>query len=172
MVACVYGRYDVAFMQSELLGDRLYRISPSIQIADHTLYRGIAVAALASTSRGLARLRHRRELRRCIAQLTRWSRNGPDFIHMVSFLRAEDARLRRDWSRADTLYLQTARAARAQEFIHNAAMAQERRAQLLFEKRRDTAGITALEDALALFGEWGARAKVAEIEQLRQKHIR
>ena len=168
MVLCTYGRYDLAFAQSERLGSRLFKVVPYVHVADHTFYRGLAAAALALAQHGQPRRRHARELARSRRLLRRWARSGPDFVHMLTLLDAEHARLRGNPARARALYEESARAARKQAFVHHAALAHERRAQTLLHERRETEAAAALRDAIALYESWGALPKVRSLEQLQR----
>jgi hypothetical protein len=87
---------------------------------------------------------------------------------MAGLLDAERARLRGDHARARSLYEQAAQRARRQDFIHHAALAHERRASMLTRLRRDTEAAQAVRATIALYQEWGARAKVAELAQQRR----
>ncbi len=165
MVLCVYGHYDRALAQSDLLGERLFRVVPFVHVPDHILYRGLAAAALAEDARGAVQRRYRRVLHRAQRRLRGWARHGPDFVHMVSLLDAERARLRGDPARARRLYEQSAQRARRQDFIHHAAFAHERRASMLLKLRRDTEAAQAMRATSALYEEWGALAKAAELAQ-------
>jgi hypothetical protein len=163
MVLCVYGHYERALAQSDLLGERLFRVVPFGHVPDHTFYRGLAAAALAENARGALQRRYRRVLRRSLRLLRGWARAGPDFVHMVGLLDAERARLRGDFTRARSLYEQAAQRARRQDFIHHAALAHERRASMLTKLRRDTEAAQAVRATAALYQEWGAVGKVAEL---------
>ena len=164
LVLCVYGHHELAFGQSEQMGGRLFRVVPYVHTADHTFYRGLAAAELASSARGMRRRRaYTRELRRSRARLRRWASGGPDFAHMVLFLDAERARLRGDLPRARQLYREAAQRARVQEFPHHAALAHERMALALGSERRERDAAAALRDAISLYESWGACAKAAEL---------
>jgi hypothetical protein len=163
LVLCVLGRHDLAFAQSEALGEKLFRIAPFVHIADHLFYRGLCAAVLASDGRGA---RYRRVLRRCRAELRRWARDGPDFVHMATFLDAEHARLRGNQRVARAAYERAAQEARQQQFPHHAALAHERRAAFLTSLRRETEASAALEEAVALYREWGATSKLAQLERV------
>ena len=165
MVLCIFERHDLAFAQSEALGERLFRIAPLVHVADHTFYRGIAAAALAEGAPRHRATRHRRVLHHSLRLLQRWARNGPDFVHMALLLEAERARLRGRHGVARLAYERAAEQARQQQFPHHAALAHERRAGMLGELRRETEASAALESAAGLYHEWGAAAKVAQIAQ-------
>jgi hypothetical protein len=165
LVLCVYGRHDLAFAQSEALGDRLVRLTPFVHIADHAFYRGLAGAALAGAEGAWSGRRHRRALERSLRSLRGWARHGPDFAHLMLFLEAERERLRGRVAWARSLYEHAAERAIQQEFAHHGALAHERRARMLLELRRETEACAALREAQALYMEWGALPKAEAITQ-------
>ena len=164
LVLCVFERHDLAFAQSEAIGERLFRVVPFVHVADHTFYRGLAAAALAADAPRRPASRHRRALVRCRKLLRRWARNGPDFVHMARLLEAEQARLRGRHDLARRTFEQAAREALDQQFVHHAALAHERRASLLLALRRETEAGAALQEAAALYRQWGATARAAQLE--------
>jgi hypothetical protein len=115
MVLCVYGRFDLAFAQSEALGERLFSLVPYIHVADHCFYRGLGAAELAGPANGAVRRRYRRALRESLRRLRRWAKGGPDFAHMVQLLEAEQARLAGNSRRARAFYEKAARRATEQD---------------------------------------------------------
>ncbi len=166
-VLCVYGRFDLAFAESEKLGDRLFRVVPVGHVVDHTFNRGLAGADRGGAGRHDAG-RYRRELRRALRKLRRWARHGPDFVHMAALLAAEHERLCGRSAGARALFEQAAQGARQQSFPHHAALACERRARMLAEQRREIEAASAFRDAIALYREWGAVPKADALAQERR----
>ena len=162
LVLCVHGRFAQAFAQSEALGARLHRISPFAHVADHTFYRGLAAAELATRAGLVARRRYTGALRGSLRLLRRWTRGGPDFAHMLLLLEAEQARLRGNSTPAAELYARAAERAEQQRFPHHAALAHERRAQLLAEGGDAAAAGAALREAGFRYRAWGAVARPPE----------
>jgi hypothetical protein len=105
------------------------------------------------------RRRYGRDLRASLRRLRTWAQGGPDFVHMVSILEAERARLQGKSDRAREHYLYAAERATAQDFLHHAALAHERRALLLGGLRREVKAENALAQAATLYEQWGARHK-------------
>jgi histidine kinase len=161
-----FDRHELAFAQSEALGERLFHVSPFVHIADHMLHRGIAAASLAPSERH-ARRRYRRILRSCRKLLHRYAKDGVDFQHMAWLLDAEHAAVQGHASAAQALYRRSAERAIAQTFPHHAALAHERRGRLLIALRRHTEAAKAFAEALALYREWGAQAKVEALDRER-----
>jgi len=162
MVLCIFGRFEELWQASERLGMRLFREAPYAHVPQHLLYRGIAAASLAAAS---ADSRHyRRALRQALRQLRQWAKFGPDFGHMQRLLAAENARLRGRTEHAHQLYEQAARAATTDAYPHHAALAKERRAEMLFQLRRETEARHLMGQAAALYRAWGATGKAQQLE--------
>ncbi len=162
LVLCIHGQHELAWRISEPAQVALFRRSPYVHVPHHILYRGIAAASLAeSTGKRI----YRRSLRRAVRLLERWATFGPDFPHMLLLLQAEQARVKRKLDRAYTLYEQAARGALSQEFVHHAALAKERRAELLLRSRRATDARESLRQAIQLYENWGASPKVSVLQE-------
>jgi len=157
LVLCVYGSFEALWRISELSQLALYRRSPYVHIPHHVLYRGIAAAELAEST---GKRSHRRALRRATKDLKRWVPFGPDFLHMFVLLQAEEARVAKRFDQAHLLYEQAVRGALAQDFVHHAALAKERRTALLLRSRRAREGREAVGQAIQLYERWGAGSKV------------
>jgi hypothetical protein len=151
------------------MSDRLFRAVPFVHLADHTFYRGLAAAELATRSRGHTRRAQRRALRESLRRLRTWAKAGPDFVHMSQLLEAETARLAGQVARARALYEQAVQRARQQEFPHHAALGHERRALMLLELRRGTEAAAALKEASGLYRHWGAEDKAEALSHERRK---
>ncbi len=155
LVLCVHGRHDLAFSLSRPL-EELVRSTPFVHVADHTFYRGLAAAELATHARGFERKGYRRTLNRAARWIRRICETGPDFLHMRLILEAELARLEGAHEAAVRLLMRAAMRAKDQDFVHHAALAYERAACMLLAKRRDTQAATMLQHAARCYNEWGA----------------
>ena len=104
-----------------------------------------------------------------IGRMQGWAENGtPDnFAHCHALMAAERARLAGDVDEALRLYEVSADAARKNEFIQHAAMAYELAGRCYIDRGQPRAARGYLEDALGMYGMWGAMAKV---EQLRGRY--
>jgi hypothetical protein len=159
---CFFGQYETAFSLSRLDGLESSRLGSCRM--DHTLFRGLAAAVLARRGRGRERWRLRRVFRTCLRTMRRYMRHAPDALHMTRLLEAEAARLEGASRRAVTLYQAAAQSAITAGYRHHAALAQERRADLLRELGRGTEERAALLQAIALYKTWGATAKVGQLQ--------
>jgi len=161
-------RFDLVFAESQKVWAQLFTVRPFIHVADHTFYRGVAAAVLATSARGRQRRTYRRALRRSRRLLEGWMRGGPDFAHMAWLLEAEEARLRGHATEARRLYEKSSQRAQLQNFPHHAALAHERRAHVLIDLRRMAEAEVGLFDAARSYREWGCRHKVEQLTQRRR----
>jgi hypothetical protein len=159
----VLNRPADAYAQSERLRD--VATMETIR-TDITFLRGLCAAGLARSA-GAGHRDLAGTLTQCLRQLAAWARQGPDFVHMAEILRAERAALRGRVDLARLHYASATRRAQQQGYVHHAALACEREAELLAQVRRDTEAALALERARSLYARWGARAKVARLERAR-----
>ncbi len=154
MVLLVLGRYgDVVRVPDHQEATLSYAL-------DLFFYRGVAAAALASSSRRSDTREHRRTLRQSLRRASLLARLNPEREHMLLGLRAEQARVSGHAKVALALYAQAADAATKIEYRHHAALLHERRADLLDEMRRNTEASSARIPAAALYEEWNARTKL------------
>ncbi len=164
LALCVFGRFADAWWTSELVRSIIFeRLSTSSHVADHALFRGIAAAACAREARGSARRRLLRAAAKSQRYLQRLARHGPDFVHMATLLQAERMRCRGDVPRALALHARAAASAEQCAHIHHAALAHERRAELLGAQGRKSDADSARALALALYRAWGAAAQVRSL---------
>ena len=159
---CILGLYREAYDTCERL--RRERATGTTPV-DLCFYRGLSAAVLASRStRRSQRRPYRRALRTSLRRIRRWAGHGPDYVHMLRLLEAEQSRLRGQRVQAETLYQQAGERAQSSGYLHHAGLAQERRASLLVETRRHMAARDVLGAAARLYEAYGATCKVAEME--------
>jgi hypothetical protein len=156
------GEHSLAHQFAESVVAPLYgTLSSSPHIVDYTLFRALAVVACLRQQRRHAATR--RAVKQAGKRLRHWSRFNVDFVHMAELLDAEILAGRGRWTQALARYEACARHAQARGYIHHGALALERRAVLLVALKRDTESKRDFQRALALYKQWGADAKVAQI---------
>jgi len=139
---------------------------------DLLMYQGLCAAELAwRETRSGARRRYRRTLTRCVRELRIWSSRGPDHAHLRTLLEAELAALNRSPAFALRALTRCSEQARAHGMIHIAALAHERRAAVLMRSAlmrsaRGRESQLALQQACAEYLEWGALAKVEQLQRI------
>jgi signal transduction histidine kinase/CheY-like chemotaxis protein/predicted ATPase len=138
----------------------------SRQLADHSLFRGLAAAALCALARGGELRRLRRTLEASLERMRTWEQIGPENFETHSLLlNAELCRVRGERREAVLLYAQALERADALGYPHYAAIACERRAALWLELNLPAEATRAARAALVRYHDWGALAKVAALEQ-------
>ncbi len=112
---------------------------------------------------------HRERLDGYIERMKGWAENASaeNFAHCHALMAAERARLDGQDDEARRLYDDAVRLARDNEYVHHAAMACELAGRFYLSRGSQRAARGYLEDALGLYGMWGAAAKV---EQLKERY--
>ena len=90
-----------------------------------------------------------------------------NYLHKSLLIEAEIAKCKGDYEMATLLYDQAIQEAKAQNFIHHAAIAAELAGEYYLDKSRHHLASIYLKDALKSYSRWGADAKV---EWMKQKY--
>ena len=162
---CVLGRHADAFRLAEQVRSVIFEVhSAGCHVADYVFFRGLAAAALAACEGSLARRRHVRALRAALRQLATWAVHAPDCVHMLELLHAEHLALQGRGAPALARYQAAIQQADAAGYVHHAALGHERRAALLTRLRRIGEARLERVAGIARYREWGAAAKVRQLE--------
>ncbi|MGK3967600.1 AAA family ATPase [Sorangium sp. So ce118] len=154
------------------LAERLLRewpqiIEPSLYAAAfHAFFHALAVVALYPTAPESEKKGYREVLKRARSTLRRWAASSPrtaSFMHAL--LEAEVARLEGDAARASKLYDQAIAQAQEHGFVQHAALANECAARFYRARGQGRVAQGYLEEARFLYLSWGARTKVAHLDQ-------
>ena len=98
--------------------------------------------------------------------MKKWASYCPEnFQHKYDLVEAEKARVLGDNWQAAELYDQAIQGAKKYEFIHEEALAYERAAEFYLELGRIEIGQLYLRNAHHCYSRWGAKAKVAQLEE-------
>lgn len=99
-------------------------------------------------------------------KLKTWSKDSPqNFSHKYLLAEAEFLRVTGNRDAARTLYDQAISAATQQEFIHEAALANELAGRFYAEESAVSLSEFYLKAAYSLYREWGAKGKMADMEK-------
>ncbi len=154
-----------ALASARAVDDKLAFIVNHVQLAEHRLYRALALVALAPELPEGERAVAIEEVWQDLAQLQLWASFAPaNFAHKQLLVAAELARLQGDPAAIDR-YDQAIEAARASEFVQDLALASELAARYwLARSRKGRIGQMYLRDARYAYDLWGARRKVEALE--------
>jgi predicted ATPase/class 3 adenylate cyclase len=109
--------------------------------------------------------RTRKRMREGLARISRWAEHCPaNFMHLRLMMQAEMARVGGRFESALQLYDQSIDAAHRNEFRRDEAMANELAARHLLSENRRKSAEGYLRAAHDLYERWGARGKVAQLE--------
>jgi PAS domain S-box-containing protein len=150
----------------------LWTAPSNLELAEYHLYGGLCRAALWDSASPDQRQQHFEALATHHRQLEVWAENCPEnFENRVALVGAEIARIEGRELDAEQLYEQAIRAAHANGFVHNEAVANELAARFYMARGFDKIARTYLRDARDCYLQWGADGKVRQLENL-YPHLR
>jgi len=163
----------VAAIAAAAQADRvLWTSSALFERADYHFYAALARAALGHTAPAAERARHLEALAGHHRRLQEWAGNCPEnFADRAALVGGEIARLEGRELDGERLYEQAIRAARANGFVHNEAIAYERASAFYRARGFDQFAETYLRKARACYVRWGADGKVRQLDRL-YPHLR
>jgi len=165
LALCMFDSFDLA---DEMLRScpRPQQIRGSIALPEFYLLRGLAAVHSRDRSPSGASRRDRRRAREARCWLLERSQHAPDCGPLSAFLDAEWLRSRADTGSSLRRYSQAARLAQQAGFIHLEAWIHERAGRFLLRARREVQALSQLRQAKERYRQWGADAKVSQIDAL------
>jgi PAS domain S-box-containing protein len=147
---------------------RLLWTSPSLfETAEYHFYGALSQAAAYDSAAAGERGQHLDAVVAHHKQLQIWTANCPEnFENRAALVGAEIARLEGRELDAERLYEQAIGSARANEFVHNEALANELASRFYVARGFETIAHTYLRNARYGYLRWGADGKVWQLDQL------
>jgi predicted ATPase/signal transduction histidine kinase len=159
------GDYTAAVEASQNAARLLWSCYYYFEAAEYHFYSALARAAAFDLAAPSAREAHVDALLKHHRQLAIWAKNCPEnFENRAALAAAEIARINGRDLDAMQLYEQAIRSARANGFVHNEAVANERAGQFNLARGLETVGYAHLHNARDCYGRWGATAKVKQLD--------
>ena len=171
--ARVYSGDYVSAIEAAVKAQGLLWTSPSFfEMAEYHFYSALARAAHYNEASADERHLHLEALSAHGVQLDVWAQNCPEnFANRAALVAAEIARIEgRDFD-AMRFYEEAIRSARANNFVHNEALANELAGRFYAARGFQKSAHVYLHDARYCYLRWGADGKVRQLDQL-YPHIR
>ena len=155
-------------VDASLHAQRVLWTSPSqFETAEWRFYGALSQAACSDSASPDQKQRHLQALADHHRQLEIWAENCPDnFENRAALVGAEIARIEGRDLEAMRLYEQAIRSAHANGFVHNEALANELAARFYAARGFDKIADAYLRDARYCYLQWGATAKVRQLDDL------
>jgi predicted ATPase/signal transduction histidine kinase len=155
------------------MAQRLLWTSPlEPETAEYHYYAGLSRAARWDTAPPDEQPRHLESLAAHQQQLQAWAANSPEnFENLAALVSAEIARIEGRDLDAMRLYEEAIRSARASDFIHNEALANELAGRFYAARGFEKIARVYLQDARYCYLRWGADGKVRRLDEV-HPHLR
>lgn len=155
---------DEAADRAIAVGNTFLKRAPSICLGMiETFHRGVALYIMARKTRQRKYRVHASKIRNTIKK---WLKAGcPNVKHYSLLLDAEHASLSRSYASAEKLYVEAIALASRAEYLHHAALFNERYADFLLDERDDPERASYyLDEAIRLYQQWGATRKIKMLQ--------
>ena len=162
MLAVYFGRFEEAKTMALLVKSALSFLGAVLPFIPHThlFLEGLVAARLSKTQK--------LEAKRARIILTKLRSNQHvtcrNFDNKLSLIEAELAASRGDRDLALAKYQESIDLARRDAFVHEQALACEMAGRALMQRNETVKGCEYLESARSLYGQWGATAKVEQLD--------
>ena len=146
------------------VGNKFSNLAPSLcLVMIETFHRGVALYIMARKTKKRKYKSHASKIRKTIKK---WLRAGnPNVEHYSLLLDAEHAALGRAFASAEKLYAEAIVLASRMEYLHHAALFNERYADFLLNERKDPERASYyLDEAIRLYEQWGATRKIKMLQ--------
>ena len=142
------------------VGNKFAKMVPSLFLGMiETFHRGVALYTMARKTKQRKYKTHGAKIRKTINKW--WKAGNPNVEHYKLLLDAEHAALNRAFGRAEKLYVEAIGLASRMEYLHHAALFNERYADFLQNERDDPeTAAHYLDEAIRLYEQWGATKKI------------
>ncbi|MBD0256087.1 MAG: AAA family ATPase [Cytophagales bacterium] len=173
MLAYLFGDYREARRNGKRAGQLVHRAMSNSYLILYQFYNTLTTLALAATAFGPHRKGLLREAAAGLARLRRFARHNPTLVlHKQELAEAEYCRVTGRHEKAAVRYDQAADRARENGFLNDAALACERAAGYYGGRGRTFIAGQYLQRAYGLYGQWGAYAKVRDLENKHPQLLR
>ncbi|MEM7344205.1 MAG: histidine kinase, partial [Chloroflexota bacterium] len=140
--------------------------TPILLAPEHYFYYSLILTTIYPTATRREQWRHWRILKKNQKKMRRWAKHCPEnFLHKYLLVAAEMARISDQPTKAMDLYEQAIHSARENEFTQNEAIANELTAKFYLARGQDTVAQVYMAAAHTGYSNWGATAKVQQVEQ-------
>lgn len=131
----------------------------------HNLYYSLALLALYPTASKSEQNKYLKKVASLQKKMKHWALNSPgNYQHKYDLVEAEKARVLGQYEKAAMYYDRAVKGASENEYLHEAALANERAAEFYLANGRNKVAEIYLIDAYYGYIHWGATAKVKHLE--------
>ncbi|MBB5421474.1 PAS domain S-box-containing protein [Paraburkholderia atlantica] len=161
------GDYVAAMNAASIAQEQLWSSSPHLEECEYHFYAALTRAAHFDRVPAEERQEHLHSIAAHCRQLEIWANNCPaNFGNRVSLVSAEMARLEGRDLEAMRLYEAAIHLARANDLIHNEALANELASAFYAARGYEKIARVYLQDARRAYRRWGAEGKVRQLDEL------
>lgn len=172
MLGVHFREMEMAKKHAEEARKLLDAVLAKFEIPNHHFYEALCLASLYPGLNGKEKHRSASRIKKNIRAMKKWSETAPEnFLHKQWLMEAEWKRVKGNFNDARTLYDRAIAESAKQEFTHETALAYELTGRFYLEQEAHDLAEFYLKSAYNTYREWGATAKLRNLEQNLPKYV-
>lgn len=165
-LAIIFNDFKEVLYCSRMLKQHSRGVPGIIYVALNNFFFSIALLKSTKSTSFIKRMKILYKIRKQQNLMKKWANSCPDnFLHKYQIVEAEIARFLDDQSKAMRLYDVAIKSAAKSGYLQEEAIANERAAEFYFGIGKDKVAQVYLTDAYYGYANWGANAKVHQLEE-------
>ncbi|MEI7993703.1 MAG: adenylate/guanylate cyclase domain-containing protein [Methylococcaceae bacterium] len=173
LILCYYFQdYEKALYHSEESRKLLEAVLAKFEIPNHHLYEALTMLALYPKASAYDKSKYMKRVKSNMGKIKKWAKDAPqNYLHKYHMLEAEKLRILGKLSDARMVYDKAIEGASNNDYIHEEALAYELTGKFYLEQKSEDLSEFYLKASYNAYREWGAIAKLHNLEQNYPKYV-
>lgn len=172
ILSYIFGEYENGLKHAAESRKLLEAVMAKFEIPNHHFYEALVMLALYEKSEKKYKRKYSKRILANAKKLKTWARDAPEnFRHKYDILMAEHLRIKGDLQKAAIFYDKAIQGASKQNFIHEEGIARELAGRYFMNQGAESLAEFYLKSSYNAFREWGAQAKLREMELKYSKYV-
>jgi histidine kinase len=172
ILSYIFGHYESGLKHASESRELLEAVMAKFEIPNHHFYESLTMLALFEKTEAKDKRKFRKRINSNVKKLKTWAKDAPEnFQHKYELLMAELLRLKGDFEKAARYYDKAIQGASQQNFIQEEGIARELGGKFFIQQSADSLAEFYLKSSYNAFREWGAKAKLKEMELKYSKYV-
>jgi histidine kinase len=172
ILSYILGKYENGLKHASESRKLLEAVMAKFEIPNHHFYEAMTMLAVFEEADSKGKRKFRKRIKVNAKKLKIWAKDAPEnFQHKFDILTAELLRIKGDFEKAAVLHDKAIQGASRQNFIHEEGIARELAGRFYMVQNADSLAEFYLKSSYNAFREWGAKAKLKEMELKYSKYV-
>ncbi|HUM47860.1 MAG TPA: adenylate/guanylate cyclase domain-containing protein, partial [Chitinophagales bacterium] len=173
LILCYYFReYEKAALHAAASRKLLEAVLAKFEIPNHHFYEALTLLAMYPKAAASDRSTYLKRVRSNMKKMKKWAKDAPEnYLHKYHLMNAELMRVQGKLDEARLMYDKAIDGASNNDYIHEQALSYELAARFYLEQHSESLTEFYMKAAYNAYREWGAEAKLRNLEQNYPKYV-